>query len=207
MYIFRRTRTMKPSAVLEARAFAVNIAAQASQVSGHPISALEMIFGSPAGSISWTTPVKDMADLGELMAGWAPDAGYVTAVAAGAKYFTDNATDNMFQLIANGIETTDSALYSTLAAVARPATLPDAVAFGLKTQAYLQQAGFATAFGPSTYGPFGEVGWIVAVGSMAELDRLHEFMATDPGYAELAASAVDLFEPGTGLRQLSLRIA
>lgn len=197
---------MEPSAVLEARAFAVDIAAQASQVSGRPISPLEMIFGSPAGTISWTTPVKDMADLGELMAALEADAGFSTAVAAGAQYFTDNATDNIFQLIANGIETTDSALYSMLIAVARPAALAAAVEFGLKTQAYLQQAGFSTAFGPSTYGAFGEVGWIVAVDSMAELDRLHEFMATDAGYAELATDATDLFEPGTGLRQLSRRI-
>jgi len=207
MYIFRRTRTMEPSAVLDARAFAVDIAAQASKVAGRPVSPIEMIFGGPPGTISWTMPVNDMADLGERLAALEADAGFVQSVVAGAKFFTGNAEDNIFQLIANGIETTDSALYSALAAIARPGAIGDAVAFGLKTQAYLQNAGFSTAFGPSLYGPFGEVGWIVAADSMAELDRLQEFMTTDAGYAELSSEAAVLFEPGTGVRQLSRRIA
>ena len=206
MYIFRRTRTINPTSDADARAFAVDIAAQASQVTGRPISPLEMVFGGPAGAISWTTPVASLADLGELQATLAADGAFAKAVAAGAKFFTDNAEDNIFQMIANGIETTDSALYSALSVVARPGAVADAVAFGIKMQAYLQNAGFATAFGPSTYGVFGEVGWIVAADTMAELDTLHEFMASDAGYAALSADATDLFEPRSGLLQLSRRI-
>lgn len=206
MYIFRRTRAVNRATVPEARAFAVEIAKKASGVTGRPVSAQEALFGPQPGTISWTTPVTSMADMGELMAKLEGDAGFVAAVAAGVGFFDTAAEDSLFQFLANSIESTDDRYYSGLSAVARAATMPDAVAFGLKSQAYMQEAGFATAFGPSTYGPVGELGWIVAANSMEELDRLHEFMATDAGYAALGSEAADLFEPGSGMRQLSRQL-
>lgn len=206
MYVFRRSVTVNPQAALEARTFAVEIAQLASGIAERPITAFEVAFGGPAGTLAWSMPINDFADLDAIQQRLLGDAGYLAAALAGAPFFADNVHDHVIQLIASGISASDSAMYSGLEAVARPTATADAMAFGVKAQEFMQHAGFETAFGASPFGTIGSCGWLVSLGSMADLDRLQAFVTTDPGYAEMSAAAADLFEPMSGVRTLVRRL-
>lgn len=206
MYLFRRTRVMNPHAAGEARAFAVDIAALASTITGRPITPFETVFGGPAGTIAWSTPVADMVDLDELQQKLLADPEYAKTVSAGAAFFGGNAEDNLEDLVANGISTSDNAMYSGLQVVARSGSMLDAVTFGVRAQEHMQNAGFETAFGASVFGQLGQFGWLVSLDSMARLDELQAFVTTDPGYAELSAAAAEVFDQSLTVRRLARRL-
>lgn len=206
MYIFRRSATVNPASALDARTFAVEIAELASKLAGRPITAFELAFGGPDGTLSWSMPFRDFADLDALQQRLLTDADYLAAVVEGAAFFDGPTGDHVTQLVASGISASDNQLYSGLQAVARPGATADAMAFGVKAQEFMQAAGFETAFGVSTYGTLGSCGWLVSLDSMADLDRMQEFVTTDPGYAEMSGAAAELFEPMSGVRTLARRL-
>lgn len=206
MYVFRRTRIMNPSTIADAKSLAVEIAQTASAITGRVITAFEVTMGGPDGAINWTTPVKNYSDVTDIQRKLEGALAYQKLVASASDLFIGHRQDGLTNIIASGITQSDLAYYGSLNSLAVPARLGDAMAFGVELQAYFQAAGFQNLFGSSPYGPYGEVGWLFGAADAAEVDKIHEFTTTDPGVANFAAKAADLFVVGSGIRRLARRL-
>jgi hypothetical protein len=206
MFVFRRTRIANPGDQPEARRYAVTVATQASAITGRQITAFETLFGGPAGAISWSTPVKDMADFGAMTEKLNGAPNLSESLAAASKLWATHGDDALYELVANAITSSDAELYVSTAATPQPGRIADAVVYGVQVQAYLQKAGFQSAFGTSPFGTFGEVGWLLAAGSMKEVDRFRTFTSSDAGFAQLLADSGPLFLPGSGVNRLVRRL-
>ena len=192
MHVFNRTRITNPNSVAQAKAFAVEIGQMASTITGRPITPFQNMFGGTPGAIAWSTPLADLADLGDHEAKLSADPGYQKKLADGAGLWIGNAEDRLIQLVSNGLTSSTHLLYGSLMAVARTDKFADAVVFGVQMQEYLQNAGFPGCFGVSSFSAYGEVGWLTGFDSLADVDRLGAFVMSDEGYASRAKAAADL---------------
>ncbi len=206
MYVFRRTTVAHPNEPIAARAFAVRIAALASEIAGRPITPFEVVFGGPGGGISWSMTVKDMADLEKVQGRLLSNASYLAEVEKGRGLFATAPEDGITKIVANGITRSDHAMYASVTAVPAPGKLAEAAMYGVTVHEYIQSAGFASLFGTSPHGPFGEVGWLRAADSMADLDTWETFLENDPKMVELVDTGGVLFVPGSGVSRLIRRL-
>jgi hypothetical protein len=204
MYIFSRTRIANPADAPAARELAVQMATATSKITGQPITAFETRFGDP-GSITWSTTVKDMAQLDDLTTKLAADPTYLKLLAQARPLFS-LPTDRLMQIVASSITSSQNTLYSSTSAVTSPGNLAAAIGFGIHVQEYVAKAGFAGLFGTSVFGAYGEVGWMLAADSMAEMDRFRAFQTSDAGFAKLIDEGGSLFIPGSGVNRLVSRI-
>jgi hypothetical protein len=205
MYIFTRTRTMNSSDPRAARDLAVQMANTASKVIGQPITAFENRFGEP-GALTWSTRVNDMAELDDLTAKLTEDPTYLKLLDQARPMFS-LPTDRLTQVLSSSVTSaTVSRFYASTVAVAAPGKLGAAVAYGIRVQDHVAKAGFTGMFGSSVFGSYGELGWLLAADSMAELDRFRAFQTTDAAFIKLADDAGPLFVPSSGVNRLVSRI-
>ncbi len=206
MYIFRRTRIMNPATAAEAKSLALELAQTTSAITGRTITAFEVVLGGPDGAINWTTPVRGLADIAEMTAKLESAVAYQKLITKAAGLFIGNREDALTDILVSGITQSDLQYYGSLSSVVVPERAMDAMAFGVELQGYLQSAGYQTVFGSSPYGPYGEVGWLFGATDAGEVDKMHEFVKTDPGLAALAGKAAGLFVVGSGVRRLVRRL-
>jgi hypothetical protein len=204
MYVFNRTRITNPTDLPEAKALAVKIASVASKIVGRPITAFETRFGGP-GHISWSTPVEDMATLGDLTEKLSADPAFQKLMDKGRSLW-GHAEDQLMQIIASSITSSENQLYASTVATPAPGKLAEVVAYGVKVQEYVTKAGFHGVFGASTFGRYGEVGWLAAFDSMTEVDAFQKFLHSDTGMAKLIDSSGPLFVAGSGFNRLVSRL-
>ena len=207
VYIFNRYRITHPASATEARSYAVEIAKKASAVTGRPVTPFEALMGGPAGGISWSVVVKDLADLFSQMGKLDDDASYQKLLASGASLWASNAETGFNMLVANNLESSDLDFYISTTAVPVAGRVADAVAFGIKMQKYTQDAGFAGAFCTNTYGPYGEVTFLGGAATIGEVDKFNQFAITDPGFSELLGEATPLFVEGVSVNRLIHRLS
>ncbi len=205
MYVFNRIRIANPTDVMEARELAVAIAAAATKIVGQPITAFDTRFGHP-GAISWSTPVSDMTALTDLTAKLAADPGFNKLVEKGRALWS-NPDDGLLQIVSSNITNSNDEFYASTVATPAAGKLAEAMAYGRKVQEYVAKAGFASLFGCSVFGPYGEVGWLLAAQSSAQLDAWQSFRAADPKFAKLVDDGGHLFVPGSGVNRLVSRLA
>ncbi len=86
--------------------------------------------------------------------------------------------------------------------------LADAMAWGVEiAEHYTTVTDTGAAFLADDYGTFGQLTWIAVHDDGAAADAAGEATATDAGYVAALDRAGDLFQPGTGTRTASTRIA
>jgi hypothetical protein len=204
MYVFNRIRTANAVDLPAARLLAPKIAAAASKVTGRPITAFETQFGHPGG-ISWSTIVKDMADLAEMSAKLASDPAIQALVTQGLPLW-GLAEDHLIFIVASSISSSENSYYASTSALPAPGKIADAIAYGIKVQEHVTKAGFAGMFGSSVFGPFGEVGWLLGADSSGGLDAFQDFQHTDAGLASLIGEAGPLFVPGSSINRLVTKL-
>ncbi len=204
MYVFNRIRIVNPQDYTEARQLAVKIASAATKIVGQPITAFETRFGGP-GAISWSSPVADMAALEDLTTKLATDPGFQKMIEKGRPLWGP-ADDHLTQIIASNIKSSENRAYASTVATSAPGKLADVVAHGVKIQEYVAKAGFSGLFGSSVFGSYGEVGWLLGLESMAQLDDFRKFQTSDAGFLKLVDSGGSLFLSGSGMNRLVSRL-
>ena len=205
MYIFRRNASIRPERMMDGMAFAVTIAAQASAVIGRPISVFNTVYGQPMGSIGWTCRMDSLADAHDVATKLAGDPGYMEAAVAGTDLFAGPASDALTSIVSSSLTPAVQRFYASTVATMANGKAAEAMAFGVQVQSLMASKGFNTAFGTSTFGTYGEVGWLTGADTMAELDRFTAVLA-EPEVARVVISSGPLFNAGSGHNMLVERI-
>jgi hypothetical protein len=204
MYVFNRIRIVNPTDLPEARDLAPKLASAASKILGKPITSFETLFGGP-GHLSWSGVVEDMATLADDAAKLAADPSYQKLAAKGLSLW-GHPEDLLMHIIASSITSSENPLYASTSAVPMPGKIAEAMAFGVKVQEYVTKAGFKGAFAASTFGTYGELGWLGAFDSMTELDAFQKFRTSDAGFAKLVDGSGPLFVANVSVNRLVRRL-
>ena len=206
MYIFRRTSSLKPEHMLDGMAFAVEVAAKVTSITGRDLNVFNTVFGAPIGTIHWTARFESLAELGDVTAKLAVDSGYMDMVQKASGLFSSLPSDSVVNIISSSLTGTAQRYVAITEAVPANGKIAEAVAFGVKTQAHVAKSGRNTAFGTRPFGAYGAVSWVVAGQTLADMDTLQNFFTTDATFQKLVADASDLFVEGSGHNSLLERI-
>ena len=208
MYLFARTSTAKPDRVLEALAFATEIGAKVTSITGIEVRTWSAVYGAPINTISWTTRVDSQAAMGEAGEKLLADPGYLDSVAQASELFDGAPEDMLADIVAmagNGGHSGEIA--SIVSAQVAGGKIAESMAWGVDMLNHVAGiTGRDGLFTRSMYGPWASVGWISLANTMDEVDAATAAMASDPEYLTKVDSGSDLFLPGSGHQVLSRRI-
>ena len=159
MHIFRRTSTARPDHLLDAITFAVEAAAITTRLTGRPMAVYNTRFGQPWGTIHWSTRFASIEEYYDFSTKLTAEPEYLALAAKGGNFFTSAPQDGLVNVVSATLAPEPRRFYASVLAVAKNGKLAEAVAFGVKAQAYVAKTtGLATAFGTSVFGPYGEMG-------------------------------------------------
>lgn len=153
MYLFNRMAKFKGEHAAAGAAFAVEVAAVASKITGHPIAVFQAAFGAPLGTVMWTVRHQSHAELGDAMTKLLADPTYNQMVQANSHLFEGDIVDSFNTVVSSTLDATVRPFYALVLATAANGKMAEAVAFGVKAQAYVAKAtGLPTAFSTNMYG-------------------------------------------------------
>jgi hypothetical protein len=208
MYLFVRNRTAAPDRLLEATAYAVDVAAKVSSITGLRLNAQQVEYGAPLTSLSWTTTVGSYAEMGAAREKLIADPGYLEAVQAGHELFEGPAEDALIDIVATaGDGGHRGGFASMITAQCAPGKIGEAMAFGVEIMNHVAGVtGRDGVFGRGMHGPWASVGWISLSDSLDEVDEAQAALSADPDYLAKVDASRDLFLPGSGAGRLTRRL-
>lgn len=191
-----------------AMAFAVDIAGEVENATGHPVAVWQGLYGQPLGSISWSVQVDGFADIAAMTTKLAESSSYVEKVQeAQDLWIPGSFHDRLARAVHSAGEPSTVAFVSSLTAVATPGKQAEAAQFGVEATDYVSSlTGNALTFCVGTFTDVGEVTWLAVYADAEAVDAAQETIAGDAGYQELTAKAGELFIPGTATMTLSQRL-
>jgi hypothetical protein len=204
----RRIHLTGPPA--EIMAYAADMRAHVSAISGREIALWAANFGAPLGTMMYAVRVEGVADFQAMSALVLADAEYHAKIAKGADYVGGPAEDSLL-LPLNG-ELGDSPPVGSIAAITSAVIAngeyEQAIAWGVDmAQHATSVTGIPTLFLMEQYGAFGSVGWVGVAADGAAVDAASAALNADADYLKRLGSAGDLFVEGSGNRILATRIA
>lgn len=209
MYLFARTRTAAPGRIVEATAFAADIAAKASSITGVEVSTWQVQFGAPLGTFIWTATVEQTADMATAGDKLVADNGYLEAILAADHLFDGHVEDAIAEIVGTAGDGGHRGEYATsVMAQCNAGHIGDAMAFGLEMMELVHGAtGRDGLFTRGMYGPWATVAWFTLADTAAQIDEGNAALAANPDYLTKVDASADLFAPGSGHGRLSRRIA
>jgi len=208
MYLFTRTSTVHENRVAEGLAFAAEAASKVKAITGVTVNVYNAQFGLPLGTVIWSSRYENHSELADVQAKLSIDPGYLELVKQGGSLF-GKVTDSLNSVLSSSGLTSPKPIYVVTEAVIANGKAAKATAFGVKAQEYVaSKTGLATAFVAGVYGRFGGVGWLVGADTMADVDKLHDWEATDKGFRDMIdqAGTDGLFVEGSGRNGLIEKI-
>lgn len=205
MYIFSRSRTVVPAHYADARAIAIELGDAAAKILGYDVIVSEQRAGVHAGELWWNVVLPDFAAQGELTAKLAGDPAFGALLAKGREWF-GAVDEHVVNVLASSVEATDNQFFVATTATPLPGQIGAAVTYGLEVQAHIAAAGFQSTFGTSSFGSFGEVGWLLVCRSLADVDAFQQWQSTDAALLDMVTRSGSLFVPASGQNSLAQRI-
>lgn len=208
MYLFARSRTAASDRMAEAAAFAVDIAAKATSVTGVELSAWQIEYGAPSTAFAWTATVGSHADVGIARDKLVADVGYIDAIQGAAGLFEGPPEDVIAEIVALGGDGGHRGDFSSIV-MAQCATgkIGQAMAWGVEMMNHVVAVtGRDSLFTRSMYGPWASVAWISLAASLDDIEAGTAALSADPDYLAKVDAGGDLFMPGSGHSRLSRRI-
>ncbi len=208
MYLFARNITAAPERLFEATAFAIEIAAKASSITGVETSAWSMQFGAPLTSLGWTATYPSHAAVGAAGEKLLADAGYVEAVQGATSLFAGPAEDVLAEIVAHGGTGGHRGDYSSIVmAQCAAGKIGEAVAWGVDIMNHVVAVtGRDGLFTRSIYGPWASVAWFSLAASLDEVDAANAALSAHPDHLAKLDAGGGLFLAGSGQSRLSRRI-
>jgi hypothetical protein len=198
MYLFSRTRSAHPGQFPAALAFANEITAKASAITGLEIGAWTSVMSPSAGDIVWTAFFETLAEWEAASDKLAADADYNSAVEKADGLFAGPVIDQMASLLSPLPEGEPDATYvAAVTAVAANGQVGAAVQHGLAiAESATKIGGLTTVFAMATNGPYGGVSWFTGAPTIAALEAAFNAINGDPGFLQLVDSGGNLFQTG-----------
>ena len=206
MYIFSRSAVAAPGKIGAAMAFAVEVAAHVTSVSGIPLSVYRGNFGAPMGTIMWTARYDSQAQSADVEAKLFIDAGYTAMIDKAADLFQPVATDALTEIVSTTMAAPSAVVAVTMATAAN-GKIAEAMELGVALQEAVAKAtGLGTAFCADVYGAYGGCRWLIGASSMADMDAGRAAMNGDSAFQKLVAKTGDIYLAGSGQNGLITKI-
>jgi hypothetical protein len=202
MYIFSRTRAIKPSHMIEGIQTSKALAAKVTALTGVNINLYRVVFGFPVGTVLFSCRVDSQAALGDMFAKLATDPGYAQAAQDAAHVYEGAATDGLTSVVSSTLTAPKPIVWVTQATIAN-GKFADAMALGVEVQGHVGSiTGLPTAFCSDSYGPYGQVRWLTSADTMADMDHVSEVLSTDAAFAAMLDRAGECFLAGSAMNAL-----
>jgi hypothetical protein len=208
MYLFSRTTTFKPERSVDAAAWAVDIAAQVSSITGLEVRTWSVLYGAPLNTVTWSCRTDSHAEMGAAGEKLMADPGYVARIPEAAELFEGAPTDALVQILGSVGEGGHNGSYaSVVTAQCAGGQIAAAMTWGLEIFNHVGKVtGTDGLFGRGMYGPWASLGWISLGASLDEVDAAEAATAGDSSYIGKIDEAKDLFEPGSASSTLLQRL-
>lgn len=209
MHLFSRRATLSgaPNVIL---GWSADIRAHASGVLGSEIALWSVGFGAPTGTMAWSMRVEGLAGVAANSEKLLADEGYVRMAEAGRELFVGPAEDSLVQPLNR--EPADSlppvGSVATITTATMGAGYNEVLTWCMELTELVEGiTGDPLLFGVSSFGTFGQVGWIGINGSAADADTAGDKLNANPDYLAKVSTAAGMFVPGSGHRMVMTRVA
>jgi hypothetical protein len=188
MYLFTRTRQIKPDKVPEGLAAVGEITASVRNVTGRELNAWAPILSPEMGSIVWAMWAETLAEIVTAGDQLAASADFGGLVARTSDAFHGPLVDGIASLV-HGAPDTDAEppeYVGVAIATAAPGHLTDAISHGVEIAEHvLKTTGENTLFTVNATGPYGGVSWITLSGDIAAVDAGQAALMADTSWLQL----------------------
>ena len=166
------------------------------------VSLWQGVFGSPVGTLGWSTRVDNLTALEAATDSLAGDASYLSLVAKARDWTSTPGEDVLLRMIhtAGGdyVRPGVGGYAEGTTAIPAEGKLAKAGAFGVQmAELHAQLTHSSVLFCTSEYGAFGEMRWLAMYDSAAAVDAAAEAIAKDDGLRQEARRRWPLVRRGT----------
>lgn len=205
MYLFSRTRVVRTSKFAEAMAYAPEIAAKVTSISGVEVAAWAEVLSPHVGTIAWTASYESLSDWETMVGKLGADSTYADMVVGADSMFVEGTVDGLLEVVYASPEMPEAKYVSAVRAVAAPGKLAAAMQQGVAiAQSAEQLGGLGVIFASAVTGPYGGAVWYVGAESIGALESARHAMNADPGFVALIDSG-NSFQP-SGESAIYMRI-
>ena len=192
--------------------WAVGITHLVNRKEGPKTTLWQGLFGSPVGTVNWSTLVQSRAQMGEIMGAIYMDSDFQAALVAGQDFISPTPTrDYLARYVAGANDSAEpsvGAVAEMTIATAKPGRLGEAMAWGSQiTSTASSISGAGSSFFMDAYGKVGQMTWMAMFADLAACDAAHAKLDTSEEYLAEVMKAGDLFHAGSGDRSCAMRVA
>lgn len=210
MHLFNR-QIQFVGAPAEVRAYAAEMRAYVSDKTGREVGLWATLFGQPAGTMGYTTAFDGVADYLATTATLLDDEEYNAKIAAHQHLLAGPAVDMLMEPMHGEIGTERPPVGAC--AVVNSATITagmyeQAFAWSIDIAQHNESvSGTPVMFLTSSFGAFGQVGWISVHADAAAADAALAAVFGDADFMKKLGDAKGLFVEGSGTQSIAARIA
>ncbi len=184
--------------------------AHASKKIGAEVALWSGLFGSPFGTMVYTTRVDGVAGVMANRAALAGDEKYAKLAAKGSEWATGPAVDTLRESLKGELAATSPPIGSVATvttAVIADGRYAEAIGWGLEISTYVEGVtGMPIGFMMDMFGTFGQVVWIGVAQDAAAADTANAKLNADAAYVTKLGDAGKLFVAGMSHRQMAVRV-
>lgn len=197
MLLFQRL--LRTTGGAAATAWAAEVTAGVNRHATGEVALWRGAFGSPVGTIGWSSWLESLGQVDDLNASMAGDADLMALVAKGADFVADADPDRLLAIVHGGIEGS-APLGSYVGAVtahAAPGKWTEAGAWAAHiADVYSEVTGLNVAVGSTVAGAMGEMTWLVRHDNPASIEAAIAATMSSQRYANEVNGGGDFFLPG-----------
>jgi hypothetical protein len=195
MYLFSRNRRAQPAHIAEALGWAVETAAQASQICGLPVTAWSDMWSANAGTIAWTALPDDLATLEQAGDKLAVDAAFGDRVRDGEAFLTGPVVDTLAQIVHGAPPDAPSQYVSVVTGELVPGSLRAGLEGGIEIATLAERIiGRPTLFTVSTTGRYGAIAWITGHADITEVESAQAALNAENAFLALVDRVSTCFQ-------------
>ena len=209
MQLFTRSVSLvgHPAEYLE---FSTKMCGYVAEKVGREVSLWTTVFGAPTGTLTYSVRVEGLEDLTSTTAKLMEDTGYHERMGDAQAFTGGPAVDSLLTPVHGefGDPPPVGSFGMVTTATMAGGRYIDAIGWGVEIAQHVEKiSGVPTMFVTSTFGGFGDVGWIAVVADAAAADAATAAINADADYLTMVNSAGELFIEGSGNQSLIARIA
>ena len=210
MYLFSRSRQIKPNKFGEGLAAVGEITAAVRSITGRELNAWAPVLSPELGTIVWAMWAETMAELVETGDKLAASADFTKVLDKSDDAFHGPLVDGIATLVhgAPDVDADPPEYVGVATAIAAPGHLTDAISYGIEIAEHAKKTtGEDTLFTVNATGPYGGVSWVSLSADIATADAGQAALMADTSWLQLIDRAGSSYTANTATQSILRRIA
>lgn len=199
MNLFSRNLSVDPLRAVEGYTFGAELAARVTKTTGLAVSVWRPLYGTPAGTISFSCRVDSLAAMGAASDKLEADKGYMDLLASNDGRLIGPLQDNMSQFVSIAGEPNLAGRYvSIITAQMAPGKLMESMTWSVEILEHVVKlTGVGGSLVRGLFGPYATIAWLGLYESLEQLDTADAQEMADEAYLNSVNGAGDLFVTGS----------